>query len=89
MCADTKIIASWMVGGRNSETAKAFIADLSERLANRIQLTTDGNHLYIEAVERAFHGAVDYAMLVKVYGDGPKSPEHKYSPSEYVGAKKE
>lgn len=88
MCADTKIMASWMVGGRDSESAKAFIGDLSGRLANRIQLTTDGNRLYIDAVERAFAGDVDYAMLVKHYNDEHKSPERKYSPSSFVSADK-
>ena len=89
MCADTKIMASWMVGGRDTETAKVFMADLAGRLANRVQLTTDGYRIYVEAVERAFHGDVDYAMLVKVYGDTQQSPERKYSPSDYVGAKKQ
>ena len=88
MCADTKIMASWMVGGRDSDAAKGFIRDLSGRLANRIQLTTDGNRLYVEAVERAFAGDVDYAMLVKHYGGDDKSPERKYSPSEFVSAEK-
>lgn len=57
-------------------------------LANRIQLTTDGNRLYVEAVERAFAGDVDYAMLVKHYSDEHKSPERKYSPSAFVSADK-
>lgn len=88
LCADTKLIAGWMVGERNAEAAQAFVADLSERLANRVQLTTDGHRLYIEAVERAFAGDVDYAMLVKHYSDEGKSPERKYSPSAFVSAEK-
>lgn len=88
ICADTKIIASWMVGDRSGAAANAFIADLAPRLANRIQLTTDGHKVYVEAVENAFGADVDYAMLVKVYGEGPASPERKYSPSEHIGSKK-
>lgn len=88
ICADTKLIASWMVGSRDGEAARAFIADLATRLANRIQLTTDGHKVYLDAVEDAFAWEVDYAMLVKQYGEGPASPERKYSPSNYVGAKK-
>lgn len=88
ICADTKLIASWMVGSRDGEAARAFIADLATRLANRIQLTTDGHKVYLDAVEDAFAWEVDYAMLVKQYGDGSASPERKYSPSNYIGSKK-
>jgi len=87
ICADTKIIASWMVGDRGAAAANAFIADLAGRLSNRIQLTTDGHRVYVDAVERAFGSDIDYAMLVKVYGEGPASPERKYSPSEHIGTK--
>jgi len=87
ICADTKIIASWMVGDRGAAAANAFIADLAGRLSNRIQLTTDGHRVYVDAVERAFGADIDYAMLVKVYGEGPSSPERKYSPSEHIGTK--
>ena len=88
ICADTKLIASWMVGSRDGDAARAFIGDLAPRLANRVQLTTDGHKCYLDAVEEAFAWEVDYAMLVKQYGEGSKSPERKYSPSEYLGAKK-
>lgn len=88
ICADTKLIASWMVGSRDGEAARAFIADLAPRLANRVQLTTDGHKAYLDAVEDAFAWEIDYAMLVKQYGEGPTSPERKYSPSQYKGAKK-
>ncbi len=88
LCADTKLIASWMVGTRDGEAAKAFIGDLRDRLARRVQLTTDGHKVYVEAVEKAFGAGIDYAMLVKVYGEGPQSPERKYSPSEFVCASK-
>ena len=86
--ADTKLVASWMVGDRDGEAAKAFIGDLAERLANRVQLTTDGHKVYLQAVESAFGGGIDYAMLVKQYGEGPQSPERKYSPVEFVSAEK-
>lgn len=85
--ADTKLVPCWMVGGRDSECAKVFIQDLKERLANRVQLTSDGHRAYLEAVEGAFGGDVDYAQLVKIYGetvDGVK----RYSPADCVGIKK-
>ncbi|WP_158752689.1 IS1 family transposase [Dyella sp. S184] len=87
ICADTKIIASWMVGDRGAAAANAFIADLAGRLSNRIQLTTDGHKVYVDAVERAFGSDIDYAMLIKLFGEGPVSPERKYSPSEHIGTK--
>lgn len=86
--ADTKLIASWMVGRRDGSAAKAFVAALAGRLANRVQLTTDGHKVYLEAVENAFGGDIDYAMLVKQYGEGPHSPERNYSPVEFVAAEK-
>jgi IS1 family transposase len=89
ICADTKLIASYLVGGRDSGYALAFMDDLRDRLANRVQLTTDGHKAYLEAVEGAFGGDVDYAMLVKLYGEEPgRSPERKYSPSVCTGARK-
>src|ERR1017187_5703903 len=60
--ADTKLMVSWMVGDRSPQTAKAFVADLAPRLANRVQLTTDGYKLYLGAVEQAFGSQIDYAM---------------------------
>lgn len=87
--ADTKLVMSWLVGGRDSEYAMAFIDDLSHRLANRVQLTSDGHRAYLEAVEGAFGGDVDYAMLVKIYGTSPESAKGRYSPAECTGARKE
>ncbi|RUW02282.1 MULTISPECIES: helix-turn-helix domain-containing protein [unclassified Mesorhizobium] len=87
--ADTKLVMSWLVGGRDSEYAMAFIDDLSRRLANRVQLTSDGHRAYLEAVEGAFGGDVDYAMLVKIYGTSPDSAKGRYSPAECTGARKE
>src|SRR5882762_2429122 len=66
--AETKLIPCWTVGGRDAGTAHAFISDLAGRLANRIQLTTDGHRAYLDAVETAFGSEIDYAMLVKMYG---------------------
>ena len=66
--ADSKLIVSWLVGGRNGEYAMAFMDDLRSRLANRVQLTTDGHKAYLQAVEGAFGDDVDYAILHKVYG---------------------
>jgi IS1 family transposase len=88
---DNKMILSFEVGDRSSATAIEFMDDLRARLANRVQLTTDGHKAYLEAVEGAFGGDVDYAMLVKLYGDatGQKGHEKKYSPAECTGARKE
>ena len=85
--ADTKLIASWMVGDRTADTGRAFVRDLAFRLANRVQITTDGLRTYLTAIERAFGGDVDYAMLDKVYA-APIGPHGRYSPPECVGAKK-
>jgi IS1 family transposase len=64
--AETKLVPSFMVGSRGAQTAKAFMDDLASRLANRVQLTTDGHRVYLQAVENAFGAAVDYAMLIKI-----------------------
>jgi IS1 family transposase len=88
--SDTKLIVAWLVGGRDAEYAAAFIDDLASRLATRVQLTTDGHKPYLEAVEGAFGADVDYAMLIKLYGEpiGPKGAERKYSPAECTGIRK-
>ena len=85
--SDSKLIVSWLVGGRDSEYAIAFMDDLRSRLANRVQLTTDGHKAYLEAVESAFGGDVDYAQLIKLYGEAPQT-EARYSPPVCVGASK-
>lgn len=82
--ADTKLVPSFMVGTRGAQTAKSFMDDLASRLANRVQLTTDGHRVYLNAVENAFGSEVDYAMLVKLYGNDSE-PESRYSPAECVG----
>jgi IS1 family transposase len=76
---DTKLVSTWLVGQRDGACANAFLADLATRLRYRVQLTTDGHSPYIDAVERAFGTAVDYAMLVKYYGTEP-GEERKFSP---------
>jgi IS1 family transposase len=86
--ADTKLIVSWLVGGRDGEYAMAFMDDLRSRLANRVQLTTDGHKAYLQAVEGAFGDDVDYAILHKVYGNTPESAKGKYSPAECIGTQK-
>jgi IS1 family transposase len=85
--ADTKLIASWMLGDRSADTARAFVKDLAERLTHRVQLTTDGLPHYRVAVDRAFGGDIDFAMLDKVYAAATVAPG-RYSPPECVGAKK-
>jgi IS1 family transposase len=88
--AETKIVPSWLVGSRDVFAAKQFMDDLAGRLANRVQLTSDGHGSYLTAVEDAFGGQIDYAMLVKTYGSdsSEKNPERRYSPAKVNGAKK-
>ena len=86
--ADTKLVASWLVGGRDGGYAIAFMDDLRSRLANRVQLTSDGHKAYLEAVEGAFGGDVDYAILHKIYGTSPDSAKGRYSPAECIGIEK-
>jgi IS1 family transposase len=85
--ADTKLVASWYVGARDSEAAMTFMDDLAPRFANRVQLTSDGHKPYLEAVEGAFGGDIDYAVLVKIYGAAPEG-QRRYSPAICTGAKK-
>jgi len=87
ICADTKLVPSWLVGDRSSETAKRFICDPSGRLANRIQLTSDGHKVYVNAVEEGFGAAIDYAQLVKVYGQVFEG-QRRYSPPEIIGTER-
>lgn len=87
--ADSKLLITWLVGGRDSDYAIAFMDDLKDRLANRVQLTSDGHRAYLEAVEGAFGGDVDYAQLVKIYGAAPDAFKGRYSPADCIGARKE
>ena len=84
--ADTKLVASFYVGDRDSEAAANFIYDLAPRLASRVQLTSDGHKAYLSAVEGAFGADIDYAMLVKTYGAAPEAAKGRYSPAECTGA---
>ena len=87
--ADTKLISSWRVGDRSGATAIEFMDDLRDRLANRVQLTSDGHKAYLEVVEGAFAAYVDYAMLVKLYGPATGEDGRRYSPADCIGARKE
>ena len=87
MDADSKLIISWRVDDRSAGAASDLIDDLASRLSNRIQLTTDGHSAYLEAVDGAFGAEVDYAMLVKLYGQSSEG-EKRYSPAVCTGAKK-
>jgi IS1 family transposase len=87
MDADTKLVPSWMIGTRGVEAATIFMKDLASRLANRVQLTTDGHRAYLEAVEEASGRDIDYSQLIKLYGrDEPL--DTRYSPSECIGIEK-
>jgi IS1 family transposase len=83
---DSKLVPCWHVGGRDGGAAYEFIDDLASRLASRVQITTDGHKAYLDAIDTAFGGAVDYAMLVKLYGAAPESAKGRYSPAECTGA---
>jgi IS1 family transposase len=88
LCADTKLVPCWLIGGRSAEYASKFISDLAGRLANRVQLTTDGNKAYLEPVWNAFGNDIDYAMLEKIYSNPPTGAQARYSPGVCCGAKK-
>ena len=81
--ADTKLIPSFYIGARDGDAAQHFIGDLALRLTNRVQLTSDGHKAYLDAVEQSFGSDIDYAMLIKIYGD--TSGAGRYSPGECVG----
>lgn len=89
LCPDTKLIPCWFVGDRSAGSAYHFIHDLKDRLASRVQLTTDGYRPYIQAVEDAFGSEIDYAMLIKIYGNAPTDNSNvRYSPAQCMGARK-
>src|SRR3989344_9637713 len=85
ICADSKLVPCWLVGRRNTATAKEFMLNLAGRLSHRVQLTTDGHKPYLAAVRGAFGLDVDYAMLVKLYGPEPEG-QKRYSPASFVSA---
>jgi IS1 family transposase len=86
MDADSKLVVTWALGTRGAGTAFEFMHDLAGRLAHRVQLTTDGHRVYLNAVESAFGSDIDYAMLVKIYGNDSES-ETRYSPAERIDCK--
>ncbi len=86
--ADSKLIVSYLIGGRDAGYANEFMQDVAGRLAGRVQLTTDGHKAYLDAVEGAFGADVDYAQLVKIYGDAPEAAKGRYSPADCTGIRK-
>jgi IS1 family transposase len=84
MDSETKLVPCFRVGKRNAENTWYFVQDLQERLASRVQLTSDGFKPYLNAVDDAFGIDVDYAMLIKTYAEG--ETEKRYSPGEFVSA---
>jgi len=87
LCADSKLIVSYLVGPRTAESAAEFMLDLASRLASRVQLSTDGLRVYVDAVEEAFGADIDYAQLVKQYSSTIEG-QRRYSPAECCGALK-
>ncbi len=88
LCRDTKLVPSWLVGKRTQSDAAVFMSDLAERMANRVQITTDGFAVYLDAVPWAFKRNVDFAQLVKVYGSAEKEDQRRYSPAVCLGSKR-
>jgi IS1 family transposase len=88
ICAESKLIANWFVGGRDAEFAELFMNDLAARLTHRVQMTTDGHKVYLNAIEGAFGAEIDYAQLVKMFGSSPDAVKGRYSPADCTGAKK-
>lgn len=85
---ENKLVLSWLIGKRDATAANLFMKDIAKRLSNRVQLTTDGLKAYLEAVEGAFGNDIDYAQLVKIYGEGDREDKRKYSPAEFIEARK-
>ncbi len=85
--ANTKLIISYALGDRGAKTATAFMQDVAARITNRVQLTTDGHHVYVDAVEDAFGADIDYAMLQKIYGAPSDAEMRRYSPATCIGCK--
>lgn len=83
--AETKLVPCFMIGQRDPIAARAFMADLAGRLANRVQLTSDGHKPYLKAVDAAFGDNIDYAMLVKIYGEIDTEGQRRYSPATCIG----
>jgi IS1 family transposase len=88
---DTKLVPSWLVGPRDFLSARIFVEDLERRLANRVQITSDGYRPYLTAVPQTFRGKVDYAMLIKHYAAPLPEAEasRRYSPTKCIGTERE
>lgn len=86
--ADTKFAHSWHIGSRDAVDGIYFMNDLKNRLANRVQLTTDGHKVYLLAVEQVFGSEVAYAQLVKIYGKPHQEEETRYSPTECIATER-
>jgi IS1 family transposase len=87
ICADSKLMISWQLGARDAANAHAFMSDVASRLSNRVQMTTDGNIVYLDAINSYFR-EIDYSMLIKVYGKPDENQETRYSPAKCLGTKK-
>jgi IS1 family transposase len=85
--ADTKLVISWLAGRRDAGYATDVLRDVQERLSNRVQLTTDGHKMYLDAVPDVFGEQIDFAQVVKVYGDNPEA-QRRYSPAKCLGTKR-
>ncbi len=83
--ADTKLVVSYLVGGRDGGWAKDFMEDCASRITNRVQITTDGHRVYLDAVENAFGADIDYAQLQKIYGAPSDEESRRYSPAKCIG----
>ncbi len=83
--ADTKLIVSYLVGGRDGGWAKDFMEDCAKRIRNRVQITTDGHKVYLDAVENAFGADIDYAQLQKIHGAPSDEETRRYSPAKCIG----
>ena len=89
ICADSKLMISWTIGRRDTDTAVFFMRDVAGRLSHRVQLTTDGHKPYLAAVEDAFGSEIDYAVLVKLYGSETEPKDTRYSPARCSGVRDE
>jgi IS1 family transposase len=87
ICADTKLVPTWLVGERTGDDADVFLRDLADRMANRIQLSTDGHSMYMSTVGPAFKQKIDYGQIQKIYATDPSTKRGKYSPAICTGAK--
>lgn len=89
MDADSKLCVAYLIGDRGAACAEVFVRDVAGRLESRIQLTSDGHNVYADAVDGAFHGEVDYAQLIKIFGQMGTEEQRRYSPPECKGCRKE